>query len=274
VGTNKTVTISGLALAGVAAGNYTLTQPTAVADIDAVQLTVTADAKVRPYGYANPTLTATITGFVGAETSAVLSGSPALGTAADTASLPGAYAITAAAGTLSATNYTFAYVDGSLTVRLLAIADWEAENFSPSELLDEGVSGPDADPDLDGVSNLYEYAFGTDPNDFSSGPANLQYAGTFAGGGTLVDTGKPIVRSETAPTNSTRLIFIRRNPEFTSDLSYIPAFSANNSTWVESEDVPVVLAEAGIYQVVSVPYASFVAGKKTRFFVVGVEIIE
>src|SRR5207247_5262342 len=41
VGTNKTVTISGLTIGGADAGNYTLTQPTTTADITAKALTVT-----------------------------------------------------------------------------------------------------------------------------------------------------------------------------------------------------------------------------------------
>src|SRR5690606_8291663 len=40
VGTDKTVTVSGLTLAGADAVNYTLTQPTATADITAAGLTV------------------------------------------------------------------------------------------------------------------------------------------------------------------------------------------------------------------------------------------
>src|SRR5204863_172638 len=41
VGTNKTVTVSGLTIGGADAGNYTLTQPTTTADITAKALTVT-----------------------------------------------------------------------------------------------------------------------------------------------------------------------------------------------------------------------------------------
>src|SRR5207253_3166263 len=41
VGNNKTVTISGLTISGTDAGNYTLTQPTTTADIQAKALTVT-----------------------------------------------------------------------------------------------------------------------------------------------------------------------------------------------------------------------------------------
>jgi hypothetical protein len=49
VGNGKTVTISGLSLTGPQAGNYTLTQPTATANITARDLTVTATASNKPY---------------------------------------------------------------------------------------------------------------------------------------------------------------------------------------------------------------------------------
>jgi hypothetical protein len=228
-------------------------------------LTVTADDKSRAYNFANPTFTATITGFVNGETTAVLSGAPELATAANASSVPGEYDITAAVGTLSATNYSFAFVDGTLTVNAQVIADWNAEHFSPEDLLDEDISGPLADPDFDGVFNLYEYAFGTDPNDELSGPAGLQYSGTFAGGGTLVATGLPITRTETVPTNTTRVLFIRRKPSLTSDLEYTPQFS-NGTIWASSAATPQVLAESGLYQVVSVPYMTVVNGKKTRAY--------
>jgi hypothetical protein len=58
VGTGKTVTISGLQLIGTDAANYSLTQPTATADITARDLTVTAAGVNRAY---NGTTTATVT---------------------------------------------------------------------------------------------------------------------------------------------------------------------------------------------------------------------
>ena len=59
----QTVTVSGLALAGAAAGNYTLTPPTATASIYARSITVMAVADTKPYdgtagSSATPTLTA------------------------------------------------------------------------------------------------------------------------------------------------------------------------------------------------------------------------
>ena len=48
----------------------------------------------------------------------VLSGSPSLTTTANNNSAPGNYPINAAQGTLSAQNYTFTFVNGTLTVTL------------------------------------------------------------------------------------------------------------------------------------------------------------
>src|SRR5262249_57166953 len=57
VGTNKVVNISGLTLSGADAGNYALTQPSTTASITARPITVTADAQIKTYGDADPTLT-------------------------------------------------------------------------------------------------------------------------------------------------------------------------------------------------------------------------
>jgi hypothetical protein len=67
-------------------------------------------------GAANPTFTASYSGFVNGETTAVLSGSPSLTTTAATSSPAGLYPITAALGTLSAANYSFTFVNGTLSV--------------------------------------------------------------------------------------------------------------------------------------------------------------
>lgn len=42
-------------------------------------------------------------------------------------------------------------------------SDWQTEKFSESDMLDITISGPDADPDHDGWSNLFEYAFDLNP---------------------------------------------------------------------------------------------------------------
>jgi hypothetical protein len=110
------VTISGLTLTGAGATNYMLIQPTLAANITPVTLTVSANNKIRTYGLPNPPLTVSYSGFVNSEGTNVLTGTPSLNTSATTNSLPGTYTIIAGAGTLNATNYNFAFFNGTLTV--------------------------------------------------------------------------------------------------------------------------------------------------------------
>jgi len=98
------------------AANYSITYMVGTLTINKATLTVTADPQSKAYGDANPTLTATITGFVNSEDETVLSGLAGLSTTADATSPVGTYTITSAIGTLSATNYSFAFVDDDLTV--------------------------------------------------------------------------------------------------------------------------------------------------------------
>jgi hypothetical protein len=81
------------------------------------QLTLTANNQSRLFGQTNPPLTYTISGFVGGDTSTVVSGTAACTTTATASSPAGTYPITCTAGTLSAPGYTFAtFVPGTLTV--------------------------------------------------------------------------------------------------------------------------------------------------------------
>lgn len=57
VGIGKTVQISGLNISGSASGNYTLTQPTATANITARPITLSADSKTKLEGAGDPPLT-------------------------------------------------------------------------------------------------------------------------------------------------------------------------------------------------------------------------
>ena len=68
------------------------------------------------YGQAIPTFTDTITGFVNGDSAAVVSGSAGLTSAATAGSGVGVYTIAASKGTLNAANYSFAFVNGALTI--------------------------------------------------------------------------------------------------------------------------------------------------------------
>ncbi|HWG48387.1 MAG TPA: MBG domain-containing protein, partial [Candidatus Acidoferrales bacterium] len=99
-------------------GDATHTGASATADLIVTKavLTVTADNQTRLYGDPNPPLTYTITGFVNQDTIAVVSGTADCSTTATVTSPVGTYPITCTQGTLSATNYDFKFVDGTLTV--------------------------------------------------------------------------------------------------------------------------------------------------------------
>lgn len=108
-------------------------------------LTVTASDRTRAYGAANPTPGYSTTGFVNGETTDVLAGAPAITTAATASSPVGTYAITAGQGTLGASNYTFTFVNGTLTVTkapLTFTANNKSRAFgSPNPALTYAISG-------------------------------------------------------------------------------------------------------------------------------------
>jgi hypothetical protein len=79
-------------------------------------LTVTANNAQRAVGAPNPAFTYTITGFVNGDTTSVVSGGATETTTATSTSPPGPYPITFATENLSAANYTFTYLSGTLTV--------------------------------------------------------------------------------------------------------------------------------------------------------------
>jgi hypothetical protein len=100
----------------LSAANYTFICVGNTLIVTPAVLTVTANPATKTYGSANPTLTDTITGFVNGDTTGVVSGAAVLTTSAVASSPCGTYPITVGQGTLSAVNYTFTCVNGTLTV--------------------------------------------------------------------------------------------------------------------------------------------------------------
>ncbi len=90
------------------AGPYTIT-------VNPAPLTVTANNATQAVGAANPPFNASYSGFVNGD-SAVLSGSPAFSTTATPSSPAGLYPIVVSQGTLVDPNYTFSFVNGTLSV--------------------------------------------------------------------------------------------------------------------------------------------------------------
>jgi uncharacterized protein (TIGR03437 family) len=105
-----------ISVSGYTSTNYAINYVAGTLTISKAVLTVTAENKTKTYGAANPELTATITGFVNNENTSAISGTPALTTTATPTSGAGSYPINVARGTLSATNYEFTFVNGTLTI--------------------------------------------------------------------------------------------------------------------------------------------------------------
>jgi 5'-nucleotidase len=124
-----TVTVTPVA-AGATSATASLTtgstdaQPGNNTDVEAftvakAPLTVSADARSRLFGAANPPLTATLSGFVLGQSLATsgVTGSAACSTTATAESSGGGYPITCTVGTLASANYSFGpFVAGTLTV--------------------------------------------------------------------------------------------------------------------------------------------------------------
>ncbi len=98
------------------ATNYSFTYVNGEISVGKAELTVTATSLSKVAGTANPTLTYTIAGFQNGDTSKVVSGKATLTTTATTKSAVGKYPITFSTESLTAANYAFTYVNGTLTV--------------------------------------------------------------------------------------------------------------------------------------------------------------
>ena len=105
-----------IASGNLAAQNYSFSFTNGVLTIAKAPLTVAANSFTRAFGTANPALTVTYSGFVLGQNSSVLSGNPSVTTTAVTNSPVGSYPIVVTAGSLTASNYAFNFVNGTLNV--------------------------------------------------------------------------------------------------------------------------------------------------------------
>jgi hypothetical protein len=146
-----------------------------------------------------------------------------------------------------------------------ALAAWRTQYFGDAT---ERIGNAE-DFDGDGTPNLLEFALGTNPAQGGSGPGGLDYAGTFAGGGTLTKPGQPVIRVEGA--GDARALYVRRKDFAAVGLTYIQRFTTDLATWQNSIVVPTVLADDGSNEVVSIPFPTGDGGGKA-FFLLEVRI--
>ncbi len=99
-------------------GNYSSATVSQSFNITPAVLTVTATSFPSvTYGQSIPPLTYTINGFVNHDPSSVVTGTPALSTTAIQGSNAGPYPITITTGSLAAANYSFLFMNGTLTIQ-------------------------------------------------------------------------------------------------------------------------------------------------------------
>lgn len=98
--------------------------------------------------------------------------------------------------------------------------DWRATHFILSELVTTTVSGPNADPDADGLSNLAEYALGLDPHTPSPG-----------GGLNVTNNGTDWIITYSRPTDR-------------SELAYRLERSTNLAEWTDAGVAPTLVSSA------------------------------
>jgi hypothetical protein len=96
--------------------NYLAANAQVTISVTKATLTVTAKSFTIRQGAPIPTLAAIYTGFVNGDTTKVLSGSPKLSTAAKSGSPVGTYMIVIQQNGMNAKNYTFKFVNGTLTI--------------------------------------------------------------------------------------------------------------------------------------------------------------
>ena len=137
---------------------------------------------------------------------------------------------------------------------------WQAQYFGQNGL----NAGPNDNFDSDGLTNLQEFAFGTDPTANSQG--SLAYAA-----GLVSQRGLPTVSLRNIPGGvDFRAAFIRRKNHLAAGLIYQVQFSGDLANWQNSSATPTVVASDAETDAVTVPYPFFVKGKKARFFRVAV----
>lgn len=186
---------------------------------------------------------------------------------------------TSASGLISSDGNNLIGGSGTLTVLNGPTASspydtWADGTFANGTLTDKTPTG---DFDSDGLSNLLEFAFGTDPT--------VSDAGSLTWDGTNFTPGSPVVHVDYPLGGGVDFTarFIRRTDHGTAgSAAYAWQFSSDLADWEASDDAPApgwfiaptVLATQGDYQLVEVPYPLFLDnGKKARFFRTEVSLV-
>ena len=126
-------TIVPSAATGSGLSGYTITYANGTLGVTKATLTVTAPNGTKVQGANNPAFTPTYGGFAGGDTASSLTTQPTCSTTAVVGSPAGTYPVTCSGGV--ADNYSFSYVQGTLTVTAPAATQTPAPTVAPSQSL-------------------------------------------------------------------------------------------------------------------------------------------
>jgi hypothetical protein len=137
-------------------------------------------------------------------------------------------------------------------VRATPRQQWLQEFFGDSKEVAEAADGED--PDMDGRTNLEEFAFGLNPK-----------SGTDAHSVSLERA------AESGDGQSVRAVFRRRKDHEALGIAYQIEFSSDLTDWTVSEDSPALLGEDGMIEQVGLAFPVLSNGRQARFFRVKVQ---
>ena len=266
VGTSGT-TYSASATKPTNVGSYTVTATVAA---DSNYNTASSTATAFSIGKATPTATLAVSNspvtYDGTPKAATvtLSANSVLGSVqniltggASTQTAAGTYAVTADFVPTDTANYnTLTAQSAGNFVIVSTYNAWAAGTFT-NAFTDQDSTH---DPDGDGLTNLQEYAFGSDPTSGSSGPGSIIYVA----GGAVTTPGSPVASNLAVGEGvDYRAVFGRRKDYATAGLTYTVQFSVDLATWTDSTTSPTVLTGAGganpsAVDALSVPYPFFI----------------
>ncbi len=161
----------------------------------------------------------------------------------------------------------------------IVIVRYAAAAASPYEIWTGGVfanpflvTDPGMDPDGDGLDNLTEFAFGTDPT--VGAPGSIVYQP----GGQVTTPGTPVLRDlATGGEPDFHAVFGRRKDYQAAGLNYAVQFSPDLSQWFTSDTEPILLTDSdgeGDVDAVSVPFPPAMTGDGSSgepvFFRIGI----
>ncbi|MEO6787402.1 MAG: hypothetical protein ABI318_14820, partial [Chthoniobacteraceae bacterium] len=247
---------------------YINAQPPSISGITAGGITTTS---VTLYAVINPNGTATTAKFQSGTTNAYGTDTPITLTPVN--GFADQFVNTTLTGLMPATTYHFRITatnaGGTTTAADLTFRTWSVAyaNWAAAQGLSGPNAGPAGDFDGDGLSNVLEWAFGTNPASASTGALAVS-------GSTITARGSPITITADDGAGGVNhfAAFARRKDYLSLGFTYTVQFTGDFSTWSTSATLPIAIADDGEIEIVTVPYPAEIDHGAAAFFKVGVSV--